>query len=190
MRAAIASTNKAKVSGAARALRLLGVSEVIARSVRTRIEQPLSFAETALMAIERIEQLVKLVDADYYVSIEGGVIASLGYPLEGQVAIVANRHGLASVGISSVFPLPQWFIRQMPGHTLEDIMVDIVGLAGIGRRHGAVGYFTHGYMTRLELSYQSVLAALIPFLNRDTYRELIGLCDLKKTIKTRVNTHL
>ncbi len=183
------STNKAKILGAAKALKLLGVKDIASVPVNTGIEQPLSFNQTLLAAIKRIENVVNRVNADYYVSIEGGIIHDIGYLIEGQIAIIVDKQGRASVGFSSLFPLPISFKEKLfSGKTLEEAMYEVTGIKRIGEKYGAIGYLTEGFITRVELSYQAVLTAILPFLNTHLYKELIDINYLKKILKTRLDT--
>lgn len=186
MKAVITTLNKAKILGALKALRLLGVKDAVYVGVKTSIEQPLSLRDTLYAAIERIEYVIDRVNADYYVAIEGGVVFNLLYPIEGQVAIVVDNRKRASIGYSSLFPLPINFKSMLSENkTLEDLMYEKTKVRKVGELFGAIGYLSQGRMTRIELSYQAVLTAALPFINSTLYREIISFDYLKKIFKTR-----
>lgn len=190
LKAVVTSSNRAKILGALKALRVLGVKEVVSIPVSPGIEQPLSLKQTLLAAIKRIDEAITRVNnVDYYVSIEGGIILDLAYPVEGQVAVVVDRSRKASIGFSSLFPLPIMFKEMLTrGFTLEDVMYALTGIREIGRKDGAIGYLTHGLITRIELSYQAVLMAILPFLNKSFYKNIPDIGYLKKILKTEIDT--
>lgn len=186
MKAVITTLNKAKILGALKALRLLGVKNTVYIGVKTSIEQPLSLKDTLYAAIERIEYVIDKVNADYYVAIEGGVIFNLLYPIEGQVAIVVDKRKRASIGYSSLFPLPTNFKSMLSKNkTLEDLMYETTKIKKIGELFGAIGYLSKGRMTRIELSYQAVLTAVLPFINSTLYGNIVSFDYLKKIFKTK-----
>ncbi len=184
MKACIGSTNRAKILGAQKALRLIGVSEIIPVKVETGIDQPIGFKEMLELAIFRAEEALKRASADYGVGIEGGVLFDVGYPIEGQVAIVLDREGFFGIGFSSLFPLPREFSQLLKKYPLGEIMAMRLGIRDIGKTYGAIGYFTMGDMTRIELSYQATLMAIIPFLKKGFFKERLKIADLKKILKT------
>ena len=48
---------------------------------------------------------------------------------------------------------------------LGDIAEQVSGVSAIKQKQGAVGYFTKNYVTRFDILKQSVIMALVPYLN-------------------------
>ena len=183
MKAIIGSINKAKITGALKALSLLGVDSYEAIRVDTSVEQPVGLVETIELALYRAVTSIEY-GGDIGVGIEGGVLFNIGYPIEGQVAVVVDRDNRVGLGFSSLFPLPEWVYRDIgSGSTLGSVMARETGFKDIGRLFGAVGYVTRGCITRVELSYQATLMAITPFIKKGFYRRLVYVEDLKKVLK-------
>ncbi len=180
--AIIASRNKAKIIGARKALRLLGIRDIRAIAVKTWKEQPIGFNETLELAIYRAEKVLEH-SCDLGVGIEGGVLLDLSYPMEGQVAVAISKDGKVGVGVSIIFPLPRRFWSELNRRELGKIMRESIGVGNIGSTYGAIGYLTQGAITRIELSYQAVLAAILPFIKPSFYGNPVELSELKKILK-------
>ncbi len=187
--AVIGSVNKSKVIGAIKALKKFGISSYKAIKIKTPREQPMNMYETLSLALYRAEKALEY-RGDIGIGIEGGVLFSLGHPIEGQVAVVIDRNYLVGLGFSSLFPLPIHFKSLLMERSLGDIMVHETGLKDIGSLYGAIGYLSNGAITRVMLSYESVLMALLPFMKRDFYKKLLTVNELKKILKNlEQNTH-
>ena len=105
---------------------------------------------------------------DFYVGIEGGVVLT---PQNNPRIIVYSSVGKNSF-IETVrgceLPLPQKFYNQLLNSThpeLGDLMTEISGIPNIKQKGGAVGILTQNVVTRFDILKQSVIMALIPFLN-------------------------
>ncbi len=183
MKAIIGSTNKAKVVGAYRALRLLGVDCYEPLRVDTGVEQPIGLRETVELALYRALKSIGY-GGDYGVGLEGGVLFEIGYPIEGQVAVVVNRDREVGVGFSGLFPLPVSIVDRVREYGLGEVMVETTSLKDIRQLFGAVGYLTYGWVTRIELSYQATLMAITPFLRRKFFKQLLRVGDLKKILNS------
>lgn len=181
--AIIGSLNKSKVIGAIKALKKYGISNYKAVKIKTFREQPMNMYETLTLALYRAEKAIEY-GGDIGVGIEGGIFFSLGYPIEGQVAIVIDRNNYVGLGFSSLFPLPIHFRSLLKEKSLGHIMEYETGLRDIGSLYGAIGYLSNGAITRIILTYESVLMALLPFMKKEFYKKLLTVDELKKILKT------
>ncbi|RLF01622.1 MAG: hypothetical protein DRJ64_10385, partial [Thermoprotei archaeon] len=119
--------------------------------------------------------LNKVKEASYGVGIEAGLIeyplTSSGY-LNIQVCVISDLDGHTSVGVSAGYELPRFIVNKIvndPTIELEDIMEELSGIKDIGEKMGAIYLLSKGVMSRLDLSEQAVLTALIPFINKELY---------------------
>jgi inosine/xanthosine triphosphatase len=105
---------------------------------------------------------------DFYVGIEGGVVLTpRNKPRIIVYSSVSNNSFIETVRGCEI-PLPQIFYKQLlnsPHSELGDLMTDISGISNIKQKEGAVGFLTRNIVTRFDILKQSVLMALIPFLN-------------------------
>ncbi|MCD6195333.1 MAG: DUF84 family protein [Staphylothermus sp.] len=190
MKAVIGSLNESKINGARRALSLLGISfkDIIAIKVKGFKDQPIGFDEIFIGAAYRAIQSVKYlryisgVENGIGIGIEAGIIELHNTWFSGQIAVVADNEKY-SIGISSFFPLPRRISNVVSkGYELREVMKEISGYERIAETIGAIGFFSSGYMTRTDLSYQAVLTALLPWINKDIY-ELRPVSELWETLK-------
>ena len=190
LKAVIGSLNESKINGARRALSLLGISfeDIIAIKVKGFKDQPIGFDEIFIGAAYRALQSVKYlrnisgVENGIGIGIEAGIIKLHNIWFSGQVAIIADNEKY-SIGISSFFPLPRKISNVVSkGYELREVMKEISGYERIAETIGAIGFFSSGYMTRTDLSYQAVLTALLPWINKDTY-EVRPVSELWETLK-------
>ncbi len=190
LKAVIGSLNESKINGARRALSLLGISfeDIIAIKVKGFKDQPIGFDEIFIGAAYRAVQSVKYlrnisgVENGIGIGIEAGIIKLHNIWFSGQVAIIADNEKY-SIGISSFFPLPRKISNVVSkGYELREVMKEISGYERIAETIGAIGFFSSGYMTRTDLSYQAVLTALLPWINKDTY-EVRPVSELWETLK-------
>lgn len=190
LKAVIGSLNESKINGARRALSLLGISfkDIIAIKVKGFKDQPIGFDEIFIGAAYRAIQSVKYlryisgVENGIGIGIEAGIIELHNTWFSGQIAVVADNEKY-SIGISSFFPLPRRISNVVSkGYELREVMKEISGYERIAETIGAIGFFSSGYMTRTDLSYQAVLTALLPWINKDIY-ELRPVSELWETLK-------
>ncbi len=190
LKAVIGSLNESKINGARRALSLLGISfeDIIAIKVKGFKDQPIGFDEIFIGAAYRAVQSVKYlrnisgVENGIGIGIEAGIIKLHNIWFSGQVAIIADNEKY-SIGISSFFPLPRKISNVVSkGYELREVMKEVSGYEKIAETIGAIGFFSSGYMTRTDLSYQAVLTALLPWINKDTY-EVRPVSELWETLK-------
>ncbi|UCG01051.1 MAG: DUF84 family protein [Candidatus Heimdallarchaeota archaeon] len=105
---------------------------------------------------------------DFYVGIEGGIVlTSYNNPRIIVYSSVSNHSFIETVRGCEI-PLPQKLYKKLINSQdleLGDIMTDISGISNIKQKEGAVGFFTRNVVTRFDILKQSVMMALIPFLN-------------------------
>jgi inosine/xanthosine triphosphatase len=105
---------------------------------------------------------------NFYVGIEGGVVLTPHKkPRIIVYSSVSNSSYVETVRGCEI-PLPNQFYEELcnsPHMELGDLMTNISGISNIKQKEGAVGFLTRNIVTRLDILKQSVMMALIPFLN-------------------------
>jgi inosine/xanthosine triphosphatase len=168
---AVGSRNPVKIQATKRVFKLLCTPHLRTVQSETGVpSQPLGFKEVALGAYNRACHALKSTNADYGVGIEAGLIeTSLGH-IELQVAMIIDKSGTVGIGLSPGFQLPkEWVEHILERVELEEIAVKATGREKIGEKLGLIGYLTSGLITRVDLTFQALLMALIPFINRAMY---------------------
>ncbi len=182
----VGTENPAKIIGVEKAFRLIGKTKTYIVRIKDLKPQPIGLNEVVYGAVKRAYQSYKKCTSSdcFGVGLEAGIIEITDdYCHSGQVAVIIHRDKY-SIGTSLFFPLPLEYCKELVGgKELADIMARESGLTSIRRNIGAIGYYTYGYITRIELSYQATLSALIPFMNTKKFIKLPGLEKLEEILK-------
>ena len=130
----------------------------------------MSDSETLLGAKNRIKNAKKIYSqADFWVGIEGGLEKN-NDKLEAFAYIIIESNNKTGISKTATFTIPDKlsdliYNGMELGHA-DDI---VFGDTNSKQKNGSVGILTKNLITRLTFYEQSVILALIPFLNTDLY---------------------
>ncbi len=131
--------------------------------------QPLGEEETYEASRWRVKYAQKYSTRyDYYVGIEGGVVSTPQNQPRIIVYSSIGNHKIIETVRGCEIPLPhRWFKRltNSPKLELGDLATEVSGISNIKQKEGAVGFMTQNIVKRFDILKQSVIVALIPFLN-------------------------
>jgi len=131
--------------------------------------QPLGEKETLRGALNRVKNLSKLNQADYFVGIEGGS-KRVGKEMETFAWIVIKSKNKISKSRTSSFFLPKKIIELInQGKELGEADDIVFNRVNSKQSNGAVGILTGDVVTRTSYYEQAVIMALIPFKNPKLY---------------------
>lgn len=131
--------------------------------------QPLGEKETLRGALNRVKNLSKLNQADYFVGIEGGS-KRVGKGMETFAWIVIKSENKISKSRTSSFFLPKKIIELInQGKELGEADDIVFNRVNSKQSNGAVGILTGDIVTRTSYYEQAVIMALIPFKNPKLY---------------------
>jgi inosine/xanthosine triphosphatase len=177
MLVALGSTNPVKIRATQRVFRRF-YPQIRVQGVKVQTTlppQPIGIEQTVRGAIQRAKlALDQLREADFGVGIEAGIIP-IPYTLTGytdqQFAAIIDKQGRTTIGGGSAFEYPPIIIKKvlMEGVEVDAAMEKLTGIKEIGRRQGAIGYLSHGILSRTKLTEQAILVAMIPRINRKYY---------------------
>jgi len=131
-------------------------------------DQPLSNKETLQGATNRLKNIQHL-EADYYVSIEGG-IDLLDNNYEAFAWVVVSDNNKISKAKTATFPLPlkiSNLIKQ--GYELGEADDIVFNRSNSKQKNGAVGILTDNLINRTDYYKHAIILALIPFTNSKLY---------------------
>jgi len=118
----------------------------------------------ALSAIEK---------GDLGVGIEAGIFEREDGFYDVQYCVIVDRDGWRTVGHGSGFRYPPEVSEQLrSGKSVSQAFESLYGIRDIGKREGAIGFLTEGRLARKELTEQAVLAAMVPRIRKELYREI------------------
>jgi inosine/xanthosine triphosphatase len=127
--------------------------------------QPRTDTETLQGALERSEKASRLVQAEYWVGIEGGVDEQEGEMYAFAWVVVRSNERIGK-GRSGAFALPT-AVTELVRSGLELGEADdlVFGRSNSRQENGAIGLLTGDVVDRAALIEQAVILALVPFKN-------------------------
>jgi len=131
---------------------------------------PTSEEETFQGAVNRARAVSEMVQADYYVGLEGGLQTLNGYTIVKQIAVVLHEEK-TGIGISSGYTAPETLLQQLD-MTIDEsrkILDKYFGKTEILSKEGIVGVLTNGILNRASISRDAVICALTVFINPQYY---------------------
>lgn len=176
MKVLIATQNKGKIEGAKRAFeKYFNDVEIVGISAASDVpEQPVN-EETPQGAKNRVKNLKQYaiqnnIKADYFVSIESGMMNSLGNWMIVNIAVVEDKNGVESVASSSGFPVPERLVDEIKTKGLGVVMDTIFSEEDLRSRGGGIQLLTHGVVSRIDLTEVAFEMALTKFINEENWK--------------------
>ena len=171
MKIVVASQNPVKVAATRAAFTALmpgAELEMMPVSASSGVsEQPTSDAETRRGARNRINNARSAVpDADFWVGLEGGIEVHENQLMAFAWMAVQDRGGDVSDARSATLPLPPAVKRLIDGGMeLGDANDRVFATVNSKQGGGAYGLLTNGLYTRESIYTQTLILALLPFVN-------------------------
>jgi len=167
LKVCVASTNKAKVKAVEEVFtHYFNKAKVIPVKVDPGVATMPKDEEIIIGGLNRVKRAKEMVNADYYVGIESGIMKfpKVGYMVGGFVVVI-DKEGKIGCGFTGWFKLSDEIMARIEkGEELASIMAEITGDRDVRSKQGAVGFLTQGYVTRKELIKQAVAFALSSLL--------------------------
>ena len=96
----------------------------------------------------------------------------VGFDGDGDRSVFIDDKGRISFGTSPHFELPESIVKHLlNGVELGNVMDKITGEYNTKQKRGAIGFFTKNIIDRKNLYVQSLVVALVPFINENLYFE-------------------
>ncbi len=171
----VSSKNPVKVNATLEAFKLMFPTETFEHqeiSVPSNVsDQPMSDAETYLGALNRANNAkTTVVEADYWVGIEGGIEEQEKGMEAFAWIVVMNKEGLLGKSRTATFFLPQKVADLVnQGKELGEVDDIVFGVSNSKQQMGSVGILTKGVSNRTKYYQEAVVLALIPFVNPTHY---------------------
>lgn len=136
--------------------------------------QPMSSEETLKSALSRLRISRALEEADYYVSLEGGLDRDdYGSFLTWYICI-SNAKGEESIAGGCRMAIPSIIydiLINNPKRELGEIMDELIGEDNIKQKGGSTAIFTDNRIMRKDAFKRDIILALVPFVN-STFRKI------------------
>ena len=171
-RAAVGSTNPAKLEAVHRALaRLAPGCTVEGVSVSSGVgAQPIGDEETRAGALSRARLALASLDVELGIGLEGGVIFERDVPWLVSWVAAIDRDGRTGEASGLRMRLPATSsARLRAGDELGDVIDDLFNVHASKQQTGAIGLLTEGFVSRTDAFADLVAMACAPLIRPDLY---------------------
>ncbi|MBQ7411135.1 MAG: inosine/xanthosine triphosphatase [Clostridia bacterium] len=176
MKILMGTKNPGKIEGAKQAFeRYFENVEIEGISVNSEVgDQPLN-NEIFLGAKNRIKNLRKYakennIEADFYIASEAGITNLLGEWIDINAAVIENKEGFQTVGCSQGFQIPDKYMPEIIETELGKVMDKLFDGENLGKGKGGISRLTHDAVTRIELTKNAFVMALIGHINGELWK--------------------
>ena len=176
MKILIGTKNPGKIEGARQAFEKYFVDvEIEGVPVESEVsDQPVN-EEIFQGAKNRVKNLKKFakennVKPDFYVASEAGITNLLGEWIDINAVVVEDAEGFQSVGTSQGFQIPEKYVDEIKQTELGKVMDKIFEQHQLGKGKGGINLLTKGEVTRIQLTRDAFLMALIGHINGEVWK--------------------
>ena len=176
MKILMGTKNSGKIEGAKQAFeKYFENVEIEGISVESDVSaQPVN-KEIFQGAKNRVKNLKKYakannLNADFYIASEAGITNLLGEWIDINAVVVENHEGFQSVGTSQGFQIPEKYVDEIKEIELGRVMDKIFEKEKLGQGKGGISFLTKGEVTRIQLTRDAFLMALISHINGEVWK--------------------
>ena len=176
MKVLIGTKNPGKIEGAKQAFeKYFNDVEVEGISVSSGVsDQPIN-EEIFQGAKNRVKNLKEYaiknnLEADYYVASEAGITDLLGSWIDINAVVVEDKNGVQSIGTSQGFQIPEKYVDEIKQTELGKVMDRLFNGQNLGKGKGGISYLTKDVVSRIELTKNAFVMALISHINGDLWK--------------------
>lgn len=112
----------------------------------------------------------KNIKADFFIASEAGITNLLGEWMDFNIAVVENSDGEQSVGSSAGFQIPNKYVDEIIHTELGKVMDRIFNKNEINKQNGGIGILTRDEISRVDLTRQAFIMALVKFINGEIWK--------------------
>lgn len=134
------------------------INDEIFQGVRNRVKNVRRYAEE------------NGIEADYYVASEAGIINLSGEWIDINAVVIEDKEGYQSLGISQGFPVPEKYMKEIRETELGKVMDRIFSGKELAKGKGGISILTKDVVSRIELTQNAFVMALIKHINGDLWR--------------------
>lgn len=176
MKIIIATKNPEKVEGAKIAFaEYFDEFEIESISANSDVSEEPVNDEIYIGASNRVKNLRSIAkeqgkEADYYIAVESGITNKLGKWVILSIAVIEDKNGFQSIGVSSGFPVPSKYVEEIIQTDLGKVMDKIFNKTELGAGKGGINLLTKGKISRIDQTKQAFIMALTQFLNGEVWK--------------------
>ena len=137
-------------------------------------DQPIN-EEIFLGAKNRVKNLKKYakdnnIEVDFYIASEAGITNLLGDWIDINSAVIESKDGFQTVGCSQGFQIPERYMPEIMETELGKLMDKLFDGENLGKGKGGISRLTHNEVTRIELTKNAFVMALIGHTNGELWK--------------------
>lgn len=176
MKILMGTKNPGKIEGAKQAFeKYFQNIEIEGVDVNSEVpDQPLN-KEILTGAKNRVKNLKEYanknkIHADYYIASEAGITNTLGEWIDFNLAIIENKDGFQSIGVSQGFQVPEKYIEEIFETEFGKVMDRLFDAKELGKGKGGIHILTKEEVTRIDLTKNAFVMALISHINGEIWK--------------------
>ena len=176
MKVLIGTKNPGKIEGARQAFEKYFTDiEIEGVSVESEVgNQPINedIFKGAKNRVKNLKRYAKEnnIKADFYISSVAGITNLLGDWIDINAVVIEDSKGFQSVGTSQGFPIPEKYIKEIKETELGKVMDKIFDGNELGKGKGGISFLTKDKITRIDLTRNAFIMALISHINGEIWR--------------------
>lgn len=126
-------------------------------------------------AKNRVKNLKKFakehnLQADFFISSEAGITNLLGEWIDINAVVIEDAQGFQTVGTSQGFQIPEKYVEEIKQTELGKVMDKIFDKQQLGQGKGGINYLTKGEVSRIQLTKDAFVMALIGHINGEVWK--------------------
>lgn len=110
------------------------------------------------------------LEADFYIASEAGIINFDGDWVDINTAIIESKDGFQTIGTSQGFQIPERYMPEIKETELGKVMDKIFDGDNLGKGKGGISRLTKDVVSRIELTKNAFVMALIGHINGDIWK--------------------
>ena len=176
MKILIGTKNIGKIEGAKQAFeKYFRNVEIEGIQVSSEVgDQPINeeIFEGAKNRVKNVKEYAKNHDikADFYIASEAGITNLLGEWIDINAAVVEDNNGFQTIGSSQGFQIPEKYVKEIIDTELGKVMDKLFSKNNLNTGKGGISILTHDEVSRIELTKNAFVMALIGHINGDLWK--------------------
>lgn len=176
MKILIGTKNIGKIEGAKQAFeKYFRNVEIEGIQVSSEVgDQPINkeIFEGAKNRVKNVKEYAKNhnIEADFYIASEAGITNLLGEWIDINAAVVEDNNGFQTIGSSQGFQIPEKYVKEIIDTELGKVMDKLFSKNNLNIGKGGISILTHDEVSRIELTKNAFVMALIGHINGDLWK--------------------
>lgn len=176
MKILIGTKNIGKIEGAKQAFeKYFRNVEIEGIQVSSEVgDQPINkeIFEGAKNRVKNVKKYAKNhnIEADFYIASEAGITNLLGEWIDINAAVVEDNNGFQTIGSSQGFQIPEKYVKEIIDTELGKVMDKLFSKNNLNIGKGGISILTHDEVSRIELTKNAFVMALIGHINGDLWK--------------------